>query len=216
VSDLNRWRRHVSTVVLALCLLVAVGFAAYMMGKRRGMVDSDSRGAVASIVPTLSLDVPEAYHTKAAAKAPSVASFDLFGISYFNLAPPSDGVVQVSADSVRLRPDNPDAHLGFGTTLYLRGNYAAAASEFQKAVKLRPDEPTAHNNLGVALYALGDHNAAADEFRTAANRSGGASYAKSNAETLDLMKGPPSDRYSYSSKPPASLPATPAAAPPPR
>jgi len=96
------------------------------------------------------------------------------------LEPPSDREIELYRESVRQRPNDPDAHRNLGAALYFKGDLNSAVAEFRKCIDLRPGDPSFHNDLGVALYQKGDQRAAMDEFNIASrldpNRTTNAWY----------------------------------------
>ena len=53
------------------------------------------------------------------------------------------------AETLRLRPNLPEAHINFGAALSKRGDFDAAESQYRKALELDPESPDAHEGLGV-------------------------------------------------------------------
>jgi Flp pilus assembly protein TadD len=91
-------------------------------------------------------------------------------------------------DTAAKRPDNPYAHNNYGVELYLRGQDAAALSEYQAALRLKPDFPEAHNNIGNWLRRQGRLAEARAELGEALRLKSDYAEAWSNlgfVETLD-------------------------------
>ena len=83
-------------------------------------------------------------------------------------ARPDCGCGREYRESLRLQPDNADAHNNLGRTLLLQGAYRDAIEHVEQALRLRPTHPGAHFNLAEALAATGDAPAAAvSHFREA-------------------------------------------------
>jgi tetratricopeptide (TPR) repeat protein len=70
-------------------------------------------------------------------------------------------------ETIRLKHDLPEAHLGLGKVLAEQGKLAEAEQEWYEALRLRPDYPEAHYNLGVRLMELGKSAEAEAEYREA-------------------------------------------------
>jgi len=86
----------------------------------------------------------------------------------------------IAPDSERLAPDSPEVHLQLGSTLYRRGNYAAAAATLRRAVELDRDSGTAFLLLGEALNQMADSDGAIEVLEEAVRiqpENGKAYYA---------------------------------------
>ena len=57
--------------------------------------------------------------------------------------------------SLRLEPDNPEAHNNLGNALQMVGRFEEALTQHQDALRLKPDFAEAYNNLGTDLQKLG-------------------------------------------------------------
>jgi serine/threonine protein kinase/tetratricopeptide (TPR) repeat protein len=76
--------------------------------------------------------------------------------------------VTIQREAIRLRPDEPGAHLGLGHVLcHVAHDYTAAIAEFREAIRLKPDSPTAHADLGNALHSQGKLDGAVAKYREA-------------------------------------------------
>ena len=63
--------------------------------------------------------------------------------------------------AIGLNPNHVDARTLLGyVELEIRGDTAAAISEYRKVIELRPDSPDAHSNLAVAQKKQGELDAA--------------------------------------------------------
>ncbi len=62
-------------------------------------------------------------------------------------------------------------HNDRGVSLYYRGVFEAAATEFERAIELNPDEATSYNNLGLCLTKLDRSEEAVASFRKAIEAS---------------------------------------------
>ena len=71
------------------------------------------------------------------------------------------------AQAVALDGDDPLARFHFGTTLMVRGQFAAAATQMERAIDLRPDWAGALDAYGVCLLRLDRRAEAAAQFRRA-------------------------------------------------
>ena len=70
-------------------------------------------------------------------------------------------------ESVRLSPQDADAHNNLGNTLRELGKLDDADASYRKAIALKPDFAEAHNNLGVTLRELGRFDEAETSYRKA-------------------------------------------------
>ena len=61
-------------------------------------------------------------------------------------------------ETVRLKPNDTNAHYNLGIALVKRGQTDEAISQFQEAIRLRPDDADARNNLRTALLKTGRTN----------------------------------------------------------
>jgi serine/threonine-protein kinase len=88
-----------------------------------------------------------------------------------------DGAASDLRRAIELQKDFPTAHNRLGQTLLMKGQFAAAASEFRQAIEQKGGNyPAAQYNLGFALQQQSDSTAALDAYRAAIEASGG-SYA---------------------------------------
>lgn len=81
------------------------------------------------------------------------------------------GATAAFRDTIRTRPDWPEAHLNLGLSLIAdadgRRDWVSATTEFQKAADLRPNYYEAHRLLGSALLEQGKSDQAIAEFQRA-------------------------------------------------
>ena len=68
-------------------------------------------------------------------------------------------------ESLRLKPDNADAHNNLGFYYQRRGDRAAARREYEEALRLEPNLVSAHNNLGALDQTDGRLEAAEGHYR---------------------------------------------------
>lgn len=74
-----------------------------------------------------------------------------------------DDVVRVYAETVRLKPEDPEARLRLGSALLQgQGRPEDAIPSFREAIRLKPYDPRPFASLGAALNALGRHAEAAE------------------------------------------------------
>ena len=75
--------------------------------------------------------------------------------------------IRLLRQALALEPRYPAAHFDLGTALYLEGDYAGAASEFEAVLAADPvTYSDAYNSLGLALHELGQFKRAAAQFET--------------------------------------------------
>lgn len=67
----------------------------------------------------------------------------------------ADEAMPYIAETLRLRPALPEAHINFGAALSKRGDFDAAEAQYRTALKSDPDNPDAHEGLGVVLTEKG-------------------------------------------------------------
>jgi protein O-mannosyl-transferase len=60
-----------------------------------------------------------------------------------------DEAMPYIAETLRLRPNLPEAHINFGAALSKRGDFDAAEAQYRKALQLDPESADAHEGLGV-------------------------------------------------------------------
>jgi protein O-mannosyl-transferase len=71
-----------------------------------------------------------------------------------------DEAMPYIAETLRLRPNLPEAHINFGAALSKRGDFNAAEAQYRKALELDPDSPDAHEGLGVVQSEKGQFSEA--------------------------------------------------------
>ena len=69
--------------------------------------------------------------------------------------------------SVRLSPNDFEAHSNLGNALLVRGRLSEAEASYREAIRIKPDFAEAHSNLGNALKALGYLSDAEASYREA-------------------------------------------------
>ncbi|MBL0311634.1 MAG: tetratricopeptide repeat protein [Holophagaceae bacterium] len=72
-------------------------------------------------------------------------------------------------DTVRKVPNNPRAHLNYGSALKKEGFFDAAIVEYKKAIELAPRIPMAYTNLGSIYSELGEIDTSLDYLIKAVN-----------------------------------------------
>jgi tetratricopeptide (TPR) repeat protein len=70
-------------------------------------------------------------------------------------------------ESVKINPDNAEAHNNLGVLLKDLGRYDEAEEEYREAIRANTDHTVAHYNLGSLLYNLGRYDEAEEECREA-------------------------------------------------
>jgi tetratricopeptide (TPR) repeat protein len=92
---------------------------------------------------------------------PNEADLHVFhGLTLLRLRDPQAAVLSIKR-AIGLNPNHVDARTLLGyVELEIRGDVAAAITEYRKVIELRPDSPEAHSNLAVAQKKQGDLDAA--------------------------------------------------------
>jgi tetratricopeptide (TPR) repeat protein len=78
-----------------------------------------------------------------------------------------DDAIELYQQSLRINPNNAEAHLNIGNAALQLGRVAEAREQYQEAVRLRPGFAEAHHNLGVALSRLGQWQEAKEQWEQA-------------------------------------------------
>lgn len=110
--------------------------------------------------------------------------FQILGLAYHTLGDVERAIANYQ-QAITLGP-SPASYSNLGTIHYRRGDFAAAARQYERALELRPNWPTTHRNLGDALRRLGR----TEEARTA--------YLKALALSEDLLRVNPKDAIAMS------------------
>ncbi len=97
--------------------------------------------------------------------------------------------VDLWADTVGKRPQNPRAAFNYGLALLEAGRTHAAALAFERAIHLQPQEAKAHNSLGNALLEQGRVSDALPRFAEAVRLRPGFARAWCNWGTALLAAG---------------------------
>jgi protein O-mannosyl-transferase len=92
-------------------------------------------------------------------------------------------------ESLRIRPDFPDAHYNWGVALLGEGKLDPAIAQFTEALRYRPDSADGHNNLGIALYQEGKLDEAIAQFTEALRIAPGHASARANLDVCLQAKG---------------------------
>jgi tetratricopeptide (TPR) repeat protein len=82
-------------------------------------------------------------------------------------APVLERAVGLLRETIRLNPENMQAHNNLGLALKAQGKFEEAIAVYRIAAKLRPDYALPHRNCGLALFAQGKIEAAITEYREA-------------------------------------------------
>ena len=69
--------------------------------------------------------------------------------------------------TIRINPEDADAHDSLGALLQTRGELEEAVAELRTAIRLKPELADAHYNLGTILKVKGKLPEAVEEFRNA-------------------------------------------------
>lgn len=98
-------------------------------------------------------------------------AYNEIGIQHMRLDQPA-GAIAAFRSSLKIKPDNFDAHMNLGVVYYAQKNYADAEESLRAAAKLR--EPTAalHYYLGMAVANLGKFDEAEKELLSAIRLGG--------------------------------------------
>ncbi len=78
-----------------------------------------------------------------------------------------EDAMEMYQQSLRINPNNADAHINIGNAVLQLGQVAKAREEYQKAAQLRPGFAEAHHNLGVVLSRLGRWREAREQWEQA-------------------------------------------------
>ena len=76
-------------------------------------------------------------------------------------------VEMVFRETIRLKPEDAEAHVFLGAVHIEKGNYQDAEKEFNEAVRLKPDYALAHGGIGAALWWQGKTDEAIKKLREA-------------------------------------------------
>ena len=76
-------------------------------------------------------------------------------------------ILKTFSTSIETDPNNFDAYIQFGFSLYHQSHFGYAASVFRKAISLQPQSADAHNRLGEALYSESRLEEAIEAYSTA-------------------------------------------------
>jgi Flp pilus assembly protein TadD len=87
--------------------------------------------------------------------------------------------------AMQQRPNEPTLLNNFGYSLYLAGNYPAAAATFERALAINPDYAVAWSNLALARVRMGDYRGGVQAF----NETMKPYQAYNNVGYLLYMKG---------------------------
>jgi eukaryotic-like serine/threonine-protein kinase len=66
-----------------------------------------------------------------------------------------EDVIAAYCDAIRLKPNNPDLHIGLAKVLVAHDHRDEAIVEFREAVRLRPNDPETYNEIAWDLATLG-------------------------------------------------------------
>ena len=75
--------------------------------------------------------------------------------------------INLLKNTLKLKPDYPDAHYNLGVTLQEQDDLDAAISSYQQAIKFKPIYPEAYNNLGNTFKKQGNFKAAISSYQQA-------------------------------------------------
>ncbi len=75
--------------------------------------------------------------------------------------------ISLSQQALRIKPDDPEAHVNLANALMLTGDAAGAEALYREALALRPDFPEGHSDLGNMLLFEGKTDEAIDHYRKA-------------------------------------------------
>lgn len=91
--------------------------------------------------------------------------------------------------AIRLSPNYPNSHDGYGFYLKAVGRHEEAVEKCQQAQKLDPLSPFAHVSLGYAYYFARDYEKAIDECRKALEMDKNSTFAHRNLGLAYLQQG---------------------------
>jgi len=78
-----------------------------------------------------------------------------------------NGAARKYRQSLKMNPNNIDAHSNLAVILMQQGKPAAAIVHFRKTLEIDPQNAFAHNNWGIALTSLGRHDQAIEHYKKA-------------------------------------------------
>jgi len=178
-----------------LGLVLLSGLVLYVAGKRSstssqtstGDNDNEALGRVLSNVAG-NADLQRAPLTPPSREPKTAAEFYERGAYNFSIRN-QDAAANDFRQAIELQKDFPSAHNRLGQTLMMKGQFAAAASEFRAAIEQKGgDYPAAQYNLGFALQQQNNVRDALDAYRAAIDARGGT-YADAYYQTGIILLG---------------------------
>ncbi|MFN2453983.1 MAG: protein kinase [Pyrinomonadaceae bacterium] len=171
-------------------LLLAVGIVALVSAGRNGSSnsmtateDDEAMGRVLSPA-----DVKSMRHAAPQREPASAAEFYERGAYNFSVRE-YDAAANDFRRALELQKDFPSAHNRLGQTLMVKGQFAAAASEFRTAIEQKGGTyPAAQYNLGFALQQQNDARDALEAYQSAIQSRGG-SYSDAYYQTGMILLG---------------------------
>ncbi|MGI8654754.1 MAG: protein kinase domain-containing protein [Pyrinomonadaceae bacterium] len=161
-------------------LVLIVGLVAYVAGKRSptssqtSANDNDGEALGRTLSPVVNVPQQGASTSPPTGEPTTAAEFYERGAYYFSIRN-QDAAANDFRQAIELQKDFPSAHNRLGQTLMLKGQFAAAASEFRAAIEQKGGNyPAAQYNLGFALQQQNDARNALEAYRAAIDARGGA------------------------------------------
>ncbi|MCX5684740.1 MAG: tetratricopeptide repeat protein [Planctomycetota bacterium] len=108
-----------------------------------------------------------------------------------------DEAIRCYQESLRIRPDNAEAHCNLAIALVARGEMDEAIRHYQEALRLKPDYADAYCNLGLALYKQGQPDEALRCYQEALRIKPDLVEAYSNIATVLLDQGKTDEAIRY-------------------
>ncbi|HTB81436.1 MAG TPA: tetratricopeptide repeat protein [Opitutaceae bacterium] len=111
-------------------------------------------------------DAETLYRTTLARNPACWMAHDNLGVILFQRKQVAEAIGHYE-EAIRLKSNNPTAHLDYGAALDEVGKRAEALQEYEKALQLRPEMVAAHRDLGILLVQMNRASEAIDHYRQA-------------------------------------------------
>jgi len=118
------------------------------------------------------------------------AALNVLSDALLNENRPRDAMPYI-AETLRMRPNLPEARVNFAAALSKQGDFDGAAAQYRAALKLEPDNPDAQEGLGVVLTEQGQYAEALTNLVAAAKLQPADADAHYNLGRLYGLSGRP-------------------------